>query len=228
MTTACTDRYFEASPPRARAAGVKFTPRSTWYHVRLSEASEASAGGIWLPASARQNWTEAKVMGAGPGMEIPTWGHPHRLKSVMWADPGETILFQRHHYRTLGDDHQEGLVRDEHLVAVIDSDGTLSPATDWVKIAQDEDVQAEGTVLYAEEWRPKPMHGQVADVGPGQVRLRGPFTGTRRPVEEETGTFLIGRRVWWDPSVEVLAVGRESLEWVLIRACDLMAVEEIE
>jgi co-chaperonin GroES (HSP10) len=211
-------------------------PRAAWvddvaltgsrYIVELLDPAERTSGGIWLPDRCQDNWTHAVVRGAGPGDLIGD------QRTVMWLEPGDEALFTQHAFHSFGPPHRVGWVRDEEIVAYV-RDGEVFPANDWVMIEQDPpEPDPSETIAYAEEWRPKPLHGRIAGVGPGKLRRVGELAGSRIPCDWLMGfQWLKGkglrdRRVWWSRECEVISMGREQLELVFVQAESLLFIEE--
>lgn len=223
-----------ARPPAAWAERLR--PLGQRYVIELLKPAEQSSGGIWIPERFQDNWTHGIVRGVGPGEMWESDGLPQR--SFSWLEVGDEAMFPKHAFQSLGAPHTHGLVRDEDLVATIApamdrwADGALQPLNDWVMIDQDpEYTDATSSIVYAEEWRPRPTHGRVLDYGPGKVRWKGPLYGVRYPVPWEIGDpraskELIGKRVWWSKECEVMSLGRERLEAVFIQAFDLLFVQD--
>lgn len=227
--------------PRPGASGAR--PPAAWlrdltvlgqkYVVELLPAAEQSSGGVWLPERYQENWTHGRVIAAGPGEACGD------ERSIMWLKPGDEALFTRHSFHSFGDPHTHGWVRDDDVIAAI-RDGDMWPLNDWVMIQQDPDEpDPSAAIAYAEEWRPKPTHGRVLEMGPGARQWKGDLWGVRRPVRWTMGfpdgTVLgdpcrrcpvFDSRVWWGRDHEMLSVGREHLEALFIRAEDLLFFEE--
>lgn len=225
----CPPTNYDPGPERPV---LPFTPRGQLYRVRLTPQAEKSPGGIWYPDNWTDNWTEGEVLAVGPGRFASDTGH----RSVMWADPGDRVLFQKHAFREVTRGAKDGVVEDEDLVAVIRrSQGYTDPEplNDWVMIEQDPEIErASSVIVFAEEDRPRPMSGILEAFGAGQMRQSGPLVGTRRScaaiwgVSEDRADSLLGTRVYWGPHCEVLAIGRSSLEFLMIQADDILAWDE--
>lgn len=166
------------------------------------------------------------MRGAGPGELIGD------QRTVMWLEAGDEALFTQHAFHSLGAPHRVGWVRDEEIVAYV-RDGQVLPANDWVMIRQDgPEPDPSPTIAYAEEWRPKPLHGVILEIGPGAIRRSRDLAGSRKPVPWLMGfrswwpEAFAGSRVWWSRQCEVISMGREQLEMVFVRAEDLLFIEE--
>lgn len=251
------------------SSATVFTPTGTVYHVRLLKAQEQSSGGIWLPEIAQENFTEAEVLAAGPGMSIVAPdGDTHR--SVMWAHPGDHVLFQKHAFVPFSNGGQEGTVRDEDLVGVVREtvspmafiaspeqfpagdlfelgrpvlvrdvegirpfpvmDEVIEPLNDWVRVSPSPYQRISDTIEQPDAYKRAPLRGVVGDLGPGRLRLTGKLAGLRVPIFRELGLRssygLLGHVVRWGENAEVLDVGGEMLECVLVRSSDILALEE--
>jgi len=240
-----------ANPPTLRPCGNQ-------YHVELRLGPAQSLGGIHLPDNWRDNWTDAKVVAAGRGVNLgfapsleyrvlregespdpfeedlnTQFSSLNPLRSTMWAAPGDVVLFQKHQFKPFGEGHRTGTVKDDDLIAIIERGTTaIAPLNDWVKIRQDPEIEREGAILYADVHRPRPTHGTIEAYGPGRFRGRGALYGTRKSVFDLMGLprdmALEGLTVYWDDRCEVLACGREQLEFLLIKADDLWGYEAAE
>lgn len=219
-------------PPEKATPSIELIPLSNWCLVELAKPAERTSGGIWLAESYQENYTEGKVLAVGPGIEmeyLTRSGEPAR--SETWAEIGGAVIFQKHNFRL--QNGRIGFVRDDHLVAHY-VEGEVAALNEWVMVRQDPDIEtASATILHAEEYRPKPMSGVVTSYGPGRVRWDEGFRGVRWPVEWDMGLDgtpgylgqLVGRRVYWDRTVEMLSCGREKLEFLLLAARDLWGME---
>jgi co-chaperonin GroES (HSP10) len=208
------------APARARASSPdRILPRTGQYRVELREPAARSAGGIYLPDNWVANWTDGVVRAAGGDRP----GQP-----LMWASVGDVVLFEKHHWRPL--EGRQGMVAEADLIGLFPAgdEAVFWPANDWVMLAQDPEPPA-GAIALPEAYRPKAMSGRICNWGPGRRIARGPGVGCRRPVPAVLGlrdaVRLKGRRAFWPPDCELLACGRETLEFVLVRAEDLYALE---
>lgn len=216
----------EAPPP----APLKYRPSPGYYRVRLSPEREMTASGLYLPDTWVENRCEGQVLANGPEPRLPG----NLGQATMWAVPGDLVLFRKHSLNLTDPEAREGLVHDRDLLAVAypGEDDELRPLNDYCKILQDEPPwQATDAIAYAEEDRPRPMSGILKAFGPGKVRKAGPFAGTRRPCAHLWGMSiraadnLLGKRVYWHRQCEALAIGRETLEFLLLKADDLVGWE---
>lgn len=210
---------------------AEILPRGNQYLVELRRGPAQTLGGIHLPDNWRDNWTDGKVCASGPG--LPVGIGSRRWRSAMWAEVGDVALFQKHAFRPFGEGHRLGTVPDPELIAMIPKGTTeVQPLNDWVKIRQAPEVEAEGSIVYADVHRPRPCHGTIEAYGPGRFRGRGSLYGTRQSVFDLLGLprdmTLEGLTVYWDQTCEVLACGREQLEFLLIKAGDLWGYEKEE
>ncbi len=213
-----------------------YQPLADWYRVRLLPKVEQTPGGVWLPDTVRQNWTDARVVAAGPGARVAD-----EQRGVMWVDASDRVLFMKHALKNFQPSSREGMVQDRDLIAVgRESSGVPAmpePLNDWCLVEPaPPETHAGQLIVYAEEDRPRPLHGLLLAFGPGQVRLKGPLTGTRKPVHELFGfeqeaqaENLVGKaHVFWDRQCQALAIGRRELEFILIQATDLLGYRLIE
>lgn len=220
----------------------RLKPRGQQYLIRLLKPAEKSSGGVWLPQNYQENWTHGEVLKAGPGMRIES-GDGGFL-TQMWADAGDDVLFQKHAYKSLGPPHNLGLVKDEELVGKIQPGRMeITPLNAWVKVQQDPDIRkASSLIVYSEIDRPKPCRGTLVDYGPGPLRHKGPLRGIHFPIPvlwglmdgasadiyfaEDWQEHLLGKKVRWSSTCEMLSLGREHLECLLIGADDILTMED--
>ena len=199
-----------------------FRPLLTSYLVRISQGVAQTPGGIWLPDEARDRHWEGEILAAGPGIRIP---YAKGERSEMWCLVGESVVFKREHLEVLDERERLGIVHDEELLAVAYPDRP-SPCNDWVMIQPDAKQARVGLVAISEKYREAPTTGRVVGVGPGRLTLVGSLRGTRATVYKIVGTVLeVGDRVYWDAATEVVQIGREAVEYFLIKASDLVAWE---
>jgi chaperonin GroES len=97
---------------------MKIRPLGDRIMVRRSEAQEKTAGGIFLPDSAKNKPQRGKVLAAGPGRMLKDG-----TRRPLQVKEGDTILFTT----WAGDEFREGakpdailLMREEDVLAVID------------------------------------------------------------------------------------------------------------
>lgn len=197
-------------------------PLSLFYFVRITAAATETAGGLLLPETARENDSEAEVIAAGPGLDLGS-GHT----SVMQAAVGERVLFRRHDFHALTPG--EGFVSDDKLVAIHGADGAVWPLNDWVLITPSarEQVSA-GGIHYADGVGKRHRRGVVEDWGSGKLNRSGKMRGTRTPVPSQTGRWYEPKVVYWDDRAESVAVtDGDGMAFILVRADDLIAYEEM-
>lgn len=231
-------------PPRPEAEDYDWTglrPLGSWLLVRRSRGQETSPGGILLPDRWADCWTEAEVLAAGPGR---SWTEPNgdRHTHHVWTQPGDRVIFQAHCFRQLSAADRVGMVRDDDLVGFVDelgdaddTDAQIVPLNEWCAVRQDETPLSSGAIALPEEWAPRPMSGRLMAMGQGRLLRHGPNTGYRLPVPAIWGYALeqlaeyerfLGARVHWGATCEVLAVGRQQLEYCLVRAEDLELMDD--
>ena len=97
---------------------MKIRPLGDRIMVRRSEAQEKTAGGIFLPDSAKNKPQRGKVLAAGPGRMLKDG-----TRRPLQVKEGDTIIFTT----WAGDEFREGakpdailLMREEDVLAVID------------------------------------------------------------------------------------------------------------
>lgn len=214
------------------------SPRDTNLHVRLRETEEKTAGGIILPDICRENWNEAEVLAAGPGM--PFGDNPDAAhRSCIWAEPGDFVIFQKHHFLMTDTEKGEGVVRDEDLVAMVrpweQAEPETEPCNDWVKLSVERrKSETGGGIALPERYRKKQNCGVILDYGPGKLRRSGKLAGTRVSVPaimgiadaDPFGKPLLGCMAYFGEAAEVVDLGSEQEAWVFVKAGDIEAVEE--
>jgi hypothetical protein len=142
------------------------------------------------------------------------------------------VIFPRHSYTPLTKD--EISVRMEDVIASVweDDDGVpwLIPENDWVLIDRvaAEETSAGGVIL-PETSRRRARKGEIADVGPGLLRLEGEYQGTRAPcpaiMGQENACPEVGALVYWGPDADCPQVALAGRAWWLVKARDLLVVE---
>ena len=215
---------------------AEYQPLSDWYRVQLMPKTEQTSGGVWLPDTVRQNWTDAVVTALGPGRRVVG-----DSRGAMWADIDDRVLFMKHALKNFQAGTREGMVRDQDLIAVLPASTggreTPLPLNGWCLVdPAPPETHASAAILWAEQDRPRPLHGRLLDYGPGEVRLKGTLSGTRQPIHEAWGfseeaqaeNLLRRAHVYWDRQCQALAIGRRELEFILIAAADLLGYRVIE
>ncbi len=122
-------------------------PLGSLYFVKLLDAPEQTAGGIFLPEEARTQPLDGEVVAAGPGETLPSGA-----RYPMQAKVGDRVVFERCDFVPL--EGHEGFIADSRLVAVIpgpEQDCVL-PAGDYVFLLPERKEairETEGGVLVA-------------------------------------------------------------------------------
>jgi co-chaperonin GroES (HSP10) len=205
---------------------VSYIPRECYLRVQISKAAEQTSGGIWLPEECQVSCNEAEVLSVGPGIPAAD-GFP----CVMWAEPGDHVLFQQHSFQKTDERGVEGIVREDDLLAIIpQGEETIQPHNDWVKVSiEAPERESQGGILLADRARKKPQSGKIMAHGPGKFRRTGPYFGTRKSIPAIMGlnedSCLVGRKVWWGREADVLEAGAGHDWFLLIRASDLLLIE---
>jgi co-chaperonin GroES (HSP10) len=195
-------------------------PQGLWHLVALAATERVSKGGIALPDGLWEKWTTGVVQQSGPGLDLATG-----LTLAPVAQPGDVLLFEQADFHVLNLDERVGFVLDTALLGWLEGDDLL-PLNDWVLVETDRAPENAGTLAIADFWRRRPCSGVVRDHGPGRLITHGKHRGFRRTVTREAGYNLVGSRVRWGRYSDPLCCGVQSLEYLLIRASDLIAVEE--
>jgi len=217
----------QVSSPPLRLLGTQLL-------VRLVEVADRTAGGILLPEVCRTNEQEAEVVACGPGIEVAAYPG---MRSIVYAEPGDRVLFAAHDFVPVNRGARLGSVHDEDLLAILtlDRDGRdqVLPMGEFCLVEPDawETHTASGLAI-PEGFRHRPQSGILRAVGPGELRLTADLAGLRRRISQVLGVTdeqaLIGTRVWWRAGCEVLEAGREHVAHTLVRASDLVAWWEPE
>lgn len=205
---------------------VSYTPRGSYYRVRISQAALVTRGGIFLPDSTQECATEAQVVSCGPGAPLP--GLPAR--SLMSAEVGDKILFLQWDFHPV--EGAEGLVDEEDVVGIVDpEDGAVIPQGQWVRLAIAlRDQESAGGILIPEQQRKRHRFGTIEAFGPGAICKKGPFTGTRKRVAAILGVPadepLVGCKAHWDAKAHMLEIEVDGVvKTVLVKAQDIIALE---
>lgn len=205
--------------------------RSMWHHIELlpADADRTTASGIHLPQvwGGKQDST-ALILQSGPGLDLDGCGTIPPM-----CQPGDLVLIE------YGDFHQVEPVRDGHgargfifdprilaWLACDPEDSTWDrpiPLNDWVCIVPDERPTMTGSIHLSEQAE-RPKSGIIKEVGPGRLIARGDHRGRRLAVEDICGRRVVGSRVYWNDEADVICCGRFKLQWVMIRASDLVAM----
>jgi chaperonin GroES len=198
-----------------------------FYHVRLLDTEERTEGGILLPETVRDNFTDAVVLAAGPGR---TWRSG--MQTFPSAVPGDRVIFRPAHFWQSGSDPKEGFVNETDLVGTLPAalaHAEVVPANGYLLVEPPAaEKESAGGIILIERAPKRPNCGFVLNYGPGAIRLKGDLAGTRRPVETELNeTDLLGRKVYWDHEAEIVELTGDS-GWVaqwLVAARDVLALE---
>lgn len=211
-----------------RAMGDTLAVQGLWHYVELleTEKERTTASGIHLPDQwwSRQDST-ALVLESGPGLELPSG---ERLPPMV--QPGDLVMLEYGTFDQMEparDGHGErGFVWEPRLLGWLACDGEDSaldrivPLGEYCLIRIDERPKQAGAIHLSDKAK-RPRSGIIEEVGPGVLVQRGEHRGRRKPMPEG----LVGRRVHWPESADVVCAGRFRLEWVLIKASDLLAAE---
>lgn len=209
------------------AEPVTFTPRECFLHVVMVKPADRTSGGIWLPDECQVSCNEAEVIAVGPGISAFDG-----LPSVMHAEVGDRVLFQHHQFQKTDEKGEEGIVREDDLLAIIPA-GTnaVSPHNDWVAITiEDSQKESAGGILLSDRARKRPRSGKILDYGPGKFRRTGSYVGTRKTIQAIMGLSdpdcPSGKTVHWGVQAEVLEAGVGNDWFLLVRASDLLLMED--
>jgi co-chaperonin GroES (HSP10) len=205
--------------------------------VKRTAASSESEGGILLPETCRESLNEAAVLAVGPGYTIPM--DNGGCFSTMFCEEGDTVLFPAHCFEQTDAAGEVGIVRDEDLLGMIPAGGdALIPLNDFVMCSVESRRATTGGGLHlADGQKSRPRQGKILDYGPGKIRLKGDYYGTRSNVESILGVTLpmsvtsdekplVGKVAIWGVDAEVLEVGSHRAEFLLVRASDILCFLE--
>lgn len=206
-----------------------WTPTGLHYRVRLTRAKDQTASGIFLPDSMERYVTSADVLGVGPGVSFDSrWGG----YAVMQVERGERVLFPYSAFEeTAG---LEGVVSDADVAAVqIGEEPGVEPLGEWLLVDAGEKIAATaGGFEVPDKYRKRARTGTVLHFGPGALRQKGDYRGIRKSCYNIMGvpdSFpLRGALVHWDKTAQLLILSGTKLGLLLVRARDLIAVEENE
>lgn len=176
------------------------------YWVRLLEAPEQTAGGIFLPEEARTQPLDAEVLAAGDGELLHSGA-----RYPMQAQTGDRCVFEKCDFIPL--EGQEGFIADSRLVAVIpgpEQDCVL-PAGDYVFILPErkESIhESEGGVLVAAH----SLAGQDATAKRRGDELHAEFVKLESTQAwKDAPTEYYRHRICWDFLDHLSAWEREAL-----------------
>jgi co-chaperonin GroES (HSP10) len=197
-----------------------------WVELIPAERERTTASGLLLPDSwwPRQDST-ALVLSAGDGLPLDGGGMVRPL-----AEPGDLVLIEYGDFRQVekgrGAQGERGFVWGEAIIGWLDTvrDRPI-PAGEFCLIELDQRPTKQGNILLSDRAE-RPRSGVVLECGPGRLITRGDHRGRRLSVEEICGSEVVGRRVHWGREADVICAGRTRLQWVLVRARDLMVSEE--
>jgi len=205
---------------------LNFRPRDTNYLVELLAPETKTAGGIFLPDSAQENWEDAIILRCGPGMFDET--DTRSLGEALWCERGERIVFHQKDYRPFYTGSRQGVVADEAVICIIAGD-EIYPANDWVLIEPAGFEESAGPIALPEELQSRPNCGVVLAWGPGTLQRAGALAGSRRPVMTTVrapASELFEQRVWWTGPEDAYEVGSDWVRGVLVRAENLLFIEK--
>lgn len=201
-------------------------PQSLWHLVEMLDTNLSLPSGLVLPDGWWKNFSTAIVLASGPGLDLDG-----RESLPPVAEPGDLILFSAGDFKALEGDSRQGFVYDLRIAGWVrcdpedDRNDRVLPANDWVMIRYDERPSKIGNIFLPERTKRR-RSGIVIEVGPGRLVATGPHKGTRLTVEAMCGRELIGSRVFWsEKDAEAMCAGRTALEYLLVKAEDLLAVE---
>ncbi len=102
--------------PNRRYKGMKLKPLNDRVLVKRLEVEEKTAGGIYIPDSAKEKPMKGEVVGAGPG-KLDEDGK--RVK--MTVKKGDTVLFAKYAGTEISIDGDEHLVmREDDILAIVE------------------------------------------------------------------------------------------------------------
>lgn len=194
--------------------------------VELLAPAQESSGGILLPDGQQSNTTHARVIAAGPGIQIPD----SRQRTLMIARPGLEVLFPAAAFTALVWEPREklGIVRDGDVVAIV-HDKEIIPVNDWVQIRPEVAADRIGSIFLPDDLIRSTNAGRIQDWGNGAMRWDAKAYGNRDSVWRIMGVGadepMLGRTVHWSDEAEAFSLGSESIETVLVRARDLLFTE---
>lgn len=151
------------------------TPLNNQVLVKLSKASDKTAGGLFVASAEVEKATEGTVVATGPGTTHPDTG---KLLPIAVAVDDYVMLaeFTGEKIEYCGEQHV--FVESDLILGVFEggvtSASTFKPVRDrlLVEIAEQADETASGIVIAAQETEP-PTQGQVVAVGAGKLSTDG-------------------------------------------------------
>jgi chaperonin GroES len=108
---------------------MKLQPMNDWAVVRPSDAAEKTAGGLYIPDSAKEKPREGVVEAIGPGaFEEEKYGKKKEKKDRKFipttVKPGDLVLYERYAGQTYTIDNEElVLVRERDILGILSGAG---------------------------------------------------------------------------------------------------------
>jgi chaperonin GroES len=113
---------------------MKLQPMNDWAVVRPSDAAEKTAGGLYIPDSAKEKPREGVVEAIGPGAyEEEKFGKKKTEKKdrkfiPTTVKPGDLVLYERYAGQTYTIDNEElVLVRERDILGILSGEGGRKP-----------------------------------------------------------------------------------------------------
>jgi chaperonin GroES len=114
-----------------RRNAMKLKPMNDWAVIRTSDAAEKSAGGLFIPDSAKEKPQEGVVEAIGPGaFEEEKFGKkkdPTKKRKFIpsTVKPGDRVLYERYAGQTYTVDGEDVvLVRERDILGILTGDGS--------------------------------------------------------------------------------------------------------
>ena len=109
---------------------MKLKPMNDWAVIRPSDAAEKTAGGLYIPDSAKEKPQEGVVEAIGPGaFEEEKYGKKKDLTkkrkfNPTTVKPGDLVLYERYAGQTYAIEGEDlVLVRERDILGILSGDG---------------------------------------------------------------------------------------------------------
>ncbi|XP_048134340.1 20 kDa chaperonin, chloroplastic-like isoform X2 [Rhodamnia argentea] len=181
--------------------------------VKIKTAEEKTQGGILLPTTAQTKPQGGEVVAVGEGRTI---GKSHIDISVK---TGSQVVYSKYAGTELefnGSNHL--ILKEDDILGILETDDVkdLKPLNERVliKVAEAE-LKTAGGLLLTEASKEKPSIGTVIAVGPGPLDEEG----NRKPLSVSEGNTVMYSKYAGNDFK-----GSDGLEYIVLRASDVMAV----
>lgn len=185
--------------------------------IKVKEIASSTAGGIYIPDTAKERPTEGLVIAAGPGRVHPETG----IQLDIAAKVGESVLYGKYDGTELkynDADHQ--LIKDDDVLLTYSGDQAtvenVIPVKDQVlvKLPPKEEINASGIIISTPGSKEKRRdYGEVIKIGPGRQAGNGVYQTIQvKPGDNVRFREFAGTNIKLN-----------NVEYLVIRAYDILA-----